>query len=312
MLALGTPAPAFRLPDYDGRLHALEDFAAQPALLVAFICSHCPFVRHLRKEFAAFAREYAPRGLAIVAINSNDIEAYPQDGPEAMREEAAALGYGFPYLLDESQDVAPRTPQAERGARLRWRQVPTRRWGNSRAIWCAISTTMRMPASRDVTRDSDVTSPRQMMRPEAGSSTNTTTVPSRTVVSRGRSEAGGSGMPLAVRTLFADGAPTRGSSDNTNRRVPLTWTLTSMSAPAGSVTSTNPLRCSSLTTAWRTRGSTTAASSGSIAAGVLNAPPFQAKFALPGRSASGAAKLSTVRGVAQPAASAATPTTSQC
>lgn len=106
MLALGTPAPAFRLPDYDGRLHALEDFAAQPALLVAFICSHCPFVRHLRQEFAAFAREYAPRGLAVVAINSNDILAYPQDGPEAMREEGAALGYGFPYLLDESQDVA--------------------------------------------------------------------------------------------------------------------------------------------------------------------------------------------------------------
>lgn len=106
MLALGTPAPAFRLPDYDGRLHALEDFAAQPALLVAFICSHCPFVRHLRQEFAAFAREYALRGLAVVAINSNDIEAYPQDGPEAMREEGAALGYGFPYLLDESQDVA--------------------------------------------------------------------------------------------------------------------------------------------------------------------------------------------------------------
>ena len=106
MLALGTAAPAFRLPDYDGRLHSLEDFAAQPALLVAFICSHCPFVRHLRQEFAAFAREYAPRGLAVVAINSNDIVAYPQDGPDAMRAEAAELGYGFPYLLDESQDVA--------------------------------------------------------------------------------------------------------------------------------------------------------------------------------------------------------------
>lgn len=106
MLALGTVAPAFRLPDYDGRLHSLEDFAAQPALLVAFICSHCPFVRHLRKEFAAFAREYAARGLAVVAINSNDVVAYPQDGPDAMRAEAAELGYGFPYLLDESQDVA--------------------------------------------------------------------------------------------------------------------------------------------------------------------------------------------------------------
>ena len=106
MLALGTPAPAFRLPDFDGRIHSLDDYAAQPALLVAFICSHCPFVRHVRREFAAFAREYALRGLAVIAINSNDIVAYPQDGPDAMRAEAVELGYGFPYLLDESQDVA--------------------------------------------------------------------------------------------------------------------------------------------------------------------------------------------------------------
>jgi len=106
MLALGTAAPAFRLPDFDGRMHSLDDCAAQPALLVAFICSHCPFVRHLRREFAAFAREYAPRGLAVVAINSNDVVAYPQDGPDAMSAEAAELGYGFPYLLDESQCVA--------------------------------------------------------------------------------------------------------------------------------------------------------------------------------------------------------------
>lgn len=106
MLALGTGAPAFSLPDFDGRMHSLEDYAAQPALLVVFICNHCPFVRHLRREFAAFAREYAPRGLAVVAINSNDIVAYPQDGPAAMRAEAAELGYGFPYLLDESQAVA--------------------------------------------------------------------------------------------------------------------------------------------------------------------------------------------------------------
>jgi len=106
MLELGTPAPDFRLPDVDGRMHALADFADAPALLVAFICSHCPFVRHLRGEFAAFAREFAARGLAVVAINSNDIEAYPQDGPDAMREEAAELGYVFPYLLDGSQSVA--------------------------------------------------------------------------------------------------------------------------------------------------------------------------------------------------------------
>ena len=106
MLALGTAAPGFRLPDFDGRMHSLEDFAPQPALLVAFICSHCPFVRHLRREFAAFAREYASRGLAVVAINANDVVAYPQDGPDAMRAEAAELGYVFPYLLDESQAVA--------------------------------------------------------------------------------------------------------------------------------------------------------------------------------------------------------------
>ena len=106
MLPLGTPAPDFALPDFDGRHHALADCGAAPALLVAFICSHCPFVRHLRAGFAALAREYQPRGLAVVAINSNDIEAYPQDGPDAMRTEAAELGYDFPYLLDATQSVA--------------------------------------------------------------------------------------------------------------------------------------------------------------------------------------------------------------
>jgi peroxiredoxin len=106
MLELGTPAPDFVLPDYDGRLHALADFAAAPALLVVFTCNHCPFVRHVRPEFAAFAREYQARGLAVVAINSNDIENYPQDGPDAMRAEVAELGYAFPYLIDATQDVA--------------------------------------------------------------------------------------------------------------------------------------------------------------------------------------------------------------
>jgi peroxiredoxin len=106
MLALGTSAPRFDLADFDGKRHALDDFAAAPALLVVFICNHCPFVRHLRGEFAKFAREYAARGLAIVAINSNDLDAYPQDGPDAMREEARSLGYVFPYLVDASQAVA--------------------------------------------------------------------------------------------------------------------------------------------------------------------------------------------------------------
>jgi peroxiredoxin len=106
MLPLGTPAPDFRLPDFDGRMHALEDFSASPALLVAFVCNHCPFVKHLRDGFAAFAREFAPRGLAVVAINSNDLDSYPQDGPDAMRREALEMGYGFPYLVDASQAVA--------------------------------------------------------------------------------------------------------------------------------------------------------------------------------------------------------------
>ena len=106
MLELGTPAPGFSLPDCDGRVHALADFAASPALLVAFICSHCPFVKHLRSEFAALAREYQPRGLAVVAINSNDVETHPQDGPDGMRAEAVQAGYVFPYLLDASQSVA--------------------------------------------------------------------------------------------------------------------------------------------------------------------------------------------------------------
>lgn len=106
MLPLGTPAPAFRLPDFDGKVSALDDFRDAPALVVAFICSHCPFVRHVRPELARFARDYQPQGVAVVAINSNDTQAYPQDGPAGMAEEARSAGYTFPYLLDETQQVA--------------------------------------------------------------------------------------------------------------------------------------------------------------------------------------------------------------
>ena len=106
MLPLGTPVPSFSLPDLDGALVSPEDFHAAPALLVAFICHHCPFVRHIRAGFARFAAEYQPRGLAIVAINSNDRDAFPEDGPEGMRQEAAAAGYVFPYLFDETQEIA--------------------------------------------------------------------------------------------------------------------------------------------------------------------------------------------------------------
>lgn len=106
MLPLGTVAPPFDLPSTEGHSVGLDDFSDAPALLVAFFCSHCPFVKHVRAEVARFAREYAERGLAVVAINSNDIEKYPDDSPEKMVEEKAEVGYDFPYLFDESQDVA--------------------------------------------------------------------------------------------------------------------------------------------------------------------------------------------------------------
>src|SRR3954468_10967024 len=106
MLALGTAAPDFRLSDFDGKPVALTDFQAAKGLLVAFICNHCPFVKHVRPELARYAREYQPKGIAVVAINSNDIEAYPQDGPRGMAEEARSARYTFPYLLDATQQVA--------------------------------------------------------------------------------------------------------------------------------------------------------------------------------------------------------------
>jgi len=106
MLPLGTRLPSFSLPDFDGRTVSTDDFAEAPALLVAFICGHCPFVTHIRQGFADFARDYQARGLAIVAVNSNDIDAFPEDGPDGMRDEAAHAGYVFPYLFDETQGVA--------------------------------------------------------------------------------------------------------------------------------------------------------------------------------------------------------------
>jgi thiol-disulfide isomerase/thioredoxin len=106
MLDLGTLAPAFQLPTFDGELISRDDFKNAPALVIAFICSHCPFVKHIRSELAGFAREYQDKGVAVVAINSNDLDAYPQDGPDGMREEARGVGYTFPYLLDESQAIA--------------------------------------------------------------------------------------------------------------------------------------------------------------------------------------------------------------
>ena len=106
MLPLGTPAPHFQLPDPNGKQVSSDDFRSSPALLVAFICNHCPYVKNIRSRFAALAREYQARGLAVVAINSNDVEAFPDDAPEKMAEEIVQVGYTFPYLYDESQEVA--------------------------------------------------------------------------------------------------------------------------------------------------------------------------------------------------------------
>ena len=106
MLPLGTTAPDFKLPDTNGKMVSLADFKDKSALLVLFICNHCPFVKHIRGALARLGSDYLPRGVAIVAINSNDVSNYPEDSPAKMKEEAAAAEYTFPYLFDETQAVA--------------------------------------------------------------------------------------------------------------------------------------------------------------------------------------------------------------
>jgi peroxiredoxin len=106
MLPLGTQAPDFRLPDPSGKLVALADFKHAPALLVIFMCNHCPYVKHVRDGLAKLARDYRARGVAAVGINANDVDNYPADSPARMAEEAASAGYVFPYLYDETQAVA--------------------------------------------------------------------------------------------------------------------------------------------------------------------------------------------------------------
>lgn len=106
MMPLGTAAPDFILPDTEGKTVALGDFKDAPALLVMFICNHCPFVKHIRTGLARVAKEYQAKGVAIVGINSNDVENFPQDSPEMMAREVNEAGYTFPYLYDESQEVA--------------------------------------------------------------------------------------------------------------------------------------------------------------------------------------------------------------
>ncbi len=106
MLPLGTTAPDFKLPDTNGKTVSLADFQDKPALLVLFICNHCPYVKHIRAGLAQLARDYLPRGVAIFGINSNDVTNYPDDSPVKMKDEVKSAGYLFPYLYDESQAVA--------------------------------------------------------------------------------------------------------------------------------------------------------------------------------------------------------------
>jgi peroxiredoxin len=106
LLDLGTEAVPFALPDTEGKIVTLDDFAGAHALLLIFLCNHCPYVKHVRHELAKLGREYQGRGVAVVGISSNDVVTHPEDSPEMMRREKAEVGYTFPYLFDETQEVA--------------------------------------------------------------------------------------------------------------------------------------------------------------------------------------------------------------
>jgi len=143
MLPLGTEAPPFSLPATSGELVSLDDLAGAAAVLVLFLCNHCPYVKHVRNELASIGREYGERGVAIVAISSNDADAYPADSFEKMKEEKEAAGYPFPYLYDETQEVARAysaacTPDLflfDRDLRLIYRgQLDDSRPGNGRPV----------------------------------------------------------------------------------------------------------------------------------------------------------------------------------
>ena len=107
LLALGSPAPNFTLPDViSGRTVSLNDVAGQKALLVIFLCRHCPYVQHVKSVVGQLAKDYASRGLAVVAISANDAAAYPDDAPASLKALAQEEGYAFPFLYDETQAVA--------------------------------------------------------------------------------------------------------------------------------------------------------------------------------------------------------------
>jgi peroxiredoxin len=106
MLSLGTKAPSFRLKDTAGKWVTLEDARSAPALLVMFICNHCPYVKHIRSGLSEMARDFQARSVAVIGISSNDIKSHPEDSPQKMAQEVIEAGYAFPYLFDEDQSVA--------------------------------------------------------------------------------------------------------------------------------------------------------------------------------------------------------------
>ena len=143
MLALGTPAPDFSLPNTKGNMVSLADFEQEPALLVVFMCNHCPFVKHVLSGLVELVKEYQAKGLAAVGINSNDVASFPEDRPEMMATVADERGFTFAYLYDETQEVAKAyhaacTPDFflfERERKLVYRgQMDDSRPGNNRPV----------------------------------------------------------------------------------------------------------------------------------------------------------------------------------
>lgn len=107
MIHLKTKAPQFKLSDaVSGKIMSLDQLKSDKATVIMFICNHCPFVQHIQRKLAEVARKYQSDGIQFIAINSNDIKNYPEDSPEKMKEVAKRLGYSFPYLFDETQEVA--------------------------------------------------------------------------------------------------------------------------------------------------------------------------------------------------------------
>ncbi len=171
MQELGSPLPPFSLPDVTtGRMVSPEDYRNRKALLVMFICRHCPYVKHVEQELARLGRDYADKSVGMIAISSNDAVNYPEDAPESLKEQARQLGFVFPYCYDETQEVARAFQAActpdfflyDAGRRLVYRgQLDDSRPGNGRPV-----TGRDLRAAIDAVLEGKPASPEQ--RPSAG------------------------------------------------------------------------------------------------------------------------------------------------